>query len=91
MVLAMSVHSRKTRVASKEVENSTTKGWITYLIILIRIIKFCLENQYLATDSLSVSYRFNSGSCNWEQVLSNCAISCISQCNVAFHSMRTHV
>lgn len=47
MVLAMSVHSRETRVASKEVENRTIKDRINCLIDLIRAIKRYLENQYL--------------------------------------------
>lgn len=47
MVLAMSVHSRKTKVSLKEVENYTTKDRINCLIVTIRAIKDCLENQYL--------------------------------------------
>ena len=47
MVLAMSVHSRKTKVSLAKVKNRTTKDRINCLRILIRAIKYCLENQYL--------------------------------------------
>jgi len=45
MVLAMSVHSYKTKVSLVKVENRTTKDRINCLIILIRVIKYCLERS----------------------------------------------
>ena len=47
MVLAMSVHSCKTKVSLVKVKNRTTEDYINCLMILIRVIKCCLENQYL--------------------------------------------
>ena len=49
MVLAMSVCFCKTRVSLKRVENHTTKDRIDYVIILIKVIKHYLENQYLTS------------------------------------------
>lgn len=51
MVLAMSVHSRKTKVSLKKVENYTTKDRLDRLILAIRAIKYCLENQYSEVEN----------------------------------------
>ena len=60
MVLAMSVYSCKARASLKRVESYTTKDWITYLILLIRAIKYCLENQYLMIKSGYSAWRVYS-------------------------------
>ena len=60
MVLAMSVRSCKTRVASKEVKNRTTEDWLNYLIALIRAIECRLENQYLAKTYPELQTKFET-------------------------------
>ena len=53
MVLAMSVYFCKTKVSLNKVKNSTTKDRIDCIIILIRVIKYNLENQYLISNRVS--------------------------------------